>query len=463
MPVPEQAERPGFPELLAALEGGERALATFLEDVHTADIAEWMQDLDPAQIWRIWGLRTPEERAELLQVAGERLRDYLMSRLSAGQITDLVEKLPTDEVVDLLALTDEHTTEQVLRQVDFERAEGLRELLHYPDDTAGGLMTKDFVWVRAGTRVGDAIKEIKSEEGPAGEEEGGLFVVDEDERPVGYISDRSLLTSGIHTLVDDAMGADVVTVGVRDDQEEVAHIFQKYDLMALAVVDAEGRIQGVITADDARDVLEEEIEEDLRRLVGTSTVEQTRLPVLTRVRQRLPLMGLTVIGGIATAQILDWAIRTIYGGASSQDVDLLRYVPIIVGLAGNVGIQSSTILVRGFATGEIPPERELSVVAGEVGVGMLVGLICGLTTAVVSAFLEADGSPAWAFGAALGVAIVVAVAWAAVLGCSVPLVCRRIGIDPAVVAGPFLIALSDISGATIFVAVAYLVLQLSGG
>ncbi|MEM7305240.1 MAG: magnesium transporter [Planctomycetota bacterium] len=434
---------------------GPEALTAFVSEAHPADLAEWLLELDEDDGWRTFQALDTEGGAEVLEYASDPLREFLLARIPTVRLVEYVELLPADEVVDILALAEDAATEEVLRKVDFERAQGLRELAGYEPDTAGGIMTKDFVAVSAGTRIGDAIKEIKSEEGPAGEEELGVFVVDEAGRPVGFMSDRDLLTSGIHTNIDEAMDTELVVARVDDDQEDVAHQVLKYSVGAVPVVDGAGRLVGVISADDVTDVLEEEAEEDIRRLVGTGTTgteEQTRLPIWKRVRHRLPLMGLTVLGGVVTARILALALP-----GASESADVLRYLPIIIGLAGNVGIQSSTILVRAFATGEVQPEREASVVGAEVLTGLLIGVVCGIVTSVFATFLEADGD----LGSAVGGAITVAVTWAAILGCLVPISCRRVGIDPAIVAGPFLITLSDISGAAIFVGVAHLMLEIS--
>ena len=199
---------------------------------------------------------------------------------------------------------------------------------------------------------------------------------------------------------------------------------------------------------------------DIRKLVGTSTDQQTYLPVLVRVRQRLPLQVLTVLGGLVTAYILRLAMPG--GDDAGVNTDLLRYIPIIIGLAGNVGIQASTILVRAFATDEVTPDREGSVLVSEVATGLLIGLLCGVATAVVAALTEGGVDGQVAFGAAVGAAVAIAVTWAAFLGSSIPMLCRRMDIDPAVVAGPFLITLSDISGTAIFMASAHLILEAAG-
>jgi magnesium transporter len=448
----QEDHRPELSDLEAALAGAPEALRRFAGEAHPADLAYWLQELDEDERWRVFEALETEHGAEVLQHASDPVREALLERLPPQVLVQYVEELPVDDAVDVLALVDDATTEEVLRSIDFERARGLRELATYEPDTAGGIMTTEFVAVPLGTRVGDAIKVIKAEEGPGGDEEVGVFVVDDAGKPVGFVSDRDLLTSGIHTPIEEAMETELVVAHVDDDQEDVARQVLKYAALAVPVIDAGGVLVGVIAADDVGDVIEEEVEEDLRRIVGTSPDEQTRLPILTRVRHRLPLMGLTVLGGVVTARILDLALPNAGGSA-----EVLRYLPIIIGLAGNVGIQSSTILVRAFATGEVQPEREASVVRSEIVVGLLIGIVCGLVTWGFAAKLEGDAD----LGRAVGIAIVVAVTWAAALGGSVPILCRRVGIDPAIVAGPFLITLSDVSGAAIFVGVAHALLHVT--
>ena len=432
-------------------EAGARLLA---ETAHAADAAAWLQDLDDEQSWRVFALLDRDHRADLLDYAEEGLRDALVERMTAGDLREVVEELPADQAVDVLAKAEEHVVEAVLEAMPTDVARDLRELRSYPPDTAGGVMTTEFITVPLGARIGDAVKAVK-QEGEDAEENLGVFVIDQSGAPIGYLVDRDLLTHSIHTTVDDVM-VPPFTVDADEDQEEAANLILKYALSALGVVGPDGVLVGVISAEDAAEVLERETSEDIGLMVGTVAADQqTRLPIATRVRQRMPLMALTVGGGLTSAEIL----RLFLGDAASDPSgtgSILRYLPLIIGLAGNVGIQSSTILVRGFATGEIEPERELAVLRSEVTVGSIVGLVCGALTVVFASLMEGGD---WNFGLAVGTAVTAAVAWAAVLGCVVPIGCRRLGVDPAVVAGPFLICLSDVSGSAIYLLVA---LQLVG-
>jgi len=441
-------EPPSSPResLEVALEGGAEALEASLAELHGADIAEGLLDLDDEDAWRVFSVLGDERRAELLSHAEDVLREQLLEQLAPRQIASIVEWMAPDDVVDLLALPGSEVSERVLRNVDFGRAKDLRQLAAYPPESAGGIMTTDFLVIEQGARVGDAIKLLKQEavESDLGV---GLFVVNGRRQPIGYVSDRKLLKSSIHDDVDEVM-KEPFQVPVDMDQEEVAQRIHKYSLSELAVVDRTGAIVGVVHGDDAQDVLEDEASEDLLKIVGTSAEQQTRLPIHRRVRARLPLQGLTVLGGLVTAWIIEQVI-----GEASPEADLLRFVPIIIGLAGNVGIQASTILVRAFATGEVEPDREASVLGSETLVGLVIGILCGLATGVAVALGEGE----LRFALAIGVAIASAVTLAAFLGCGVPMIWRRIGIDPAVVAGPFLITVSDISGTGLYLAVARMI------
>jgi magnesium transporter len=455
----ESERTPTFLEFREILESSPRDAAVFVEKVHPADIASWLQDVSDEDAWQVFSALEAEIQAEILEYAEEGLAEELVPRLSSGDLREIVEELPSDEAVDVLAEADERVAEDVLGSMSVEVATELRTLGAYPADSAGGVMTNEFVAVELGSRLGDAIKQIKKE-GEDADEELGVFIIDAEGVPRGFLSDRDLLTHSIHAVVDDVMG-DPFSIAVNEDQEEAANLIAKYNLLTLAVVDAAGQLVGVISAEDAADIAAEEASEDILKIVGAAgdPTAQTRLPVQTRVRQRMPLMAVTVGGGLLSAKILEVALRAgeTAGEVTAPDSGaVLRYLPLIIGLAGNVGIQSSTILVRGFATGEVEPSREPSVLRAEVSVGCIVGFLCGAITAFVAAWMEGGNME---FGLALGAAVWTAVTWAALLGCVVPMTCRRLGIDPAIVAGPFLICLSDISGAVIFIFVAKLLLS----
>jgi magnesium transporter len=441
-------------EFRRRLEESPARAAEAILTVHAADAAAWLLDLDVDVAWPVFAALDAEHQAEILEYAEDDLRTELVTRMSASDLGEVLEELPSDEAVDVLADAEESVAEEALSSIEPETADELRALAEYGPDTAGGLMATEFVTVREGDRLGDAVKAIR-QLGDDAEEELDVFVIDDEGRPVGFIADRVLLSQPIHTPVLEAMVLPQ-TIPVTADQEEAAQLIDKYGLVSLGVVDNAGRLIGVVSAEDASEVFGEEAEEDLMRIVGTAAeTHQTRLSVKKRVRQRLPLMGLTVLAGLLSARVLRMFLGDgDPGPGRGGNADILRYLPLIIGLAGNVGVQSSTILVRAFATGELDASREKSVLAGEISVGAWIGLLCGIVI-----FLIVGGIEPGNLGLAVGVATAVSVSCAAILGCFIPVTCRRMGIDPAVVAGPFLICLSDVAGSIIFVIVAQAILR----
>ena len=289
--------------LFERLRSGEEELQPLLEEAHPADLAEWLFDLGPEESWRLLQALDGGARAEVLALAEDGARAPLLERMNLEQLSEVVCELPADDVVDLLALVDDDVTEAVLRSVDLERAAGLRKLSRYDPESAGGVMNSELVTVSADLRIGDAIKLIKIE-GEEAEETRGIFVVDGEGRPIGYLSDRQLLTHSIHEEVREVM-AQPVTITSDADQEEAAGLVQHYQLEELAVVDLAGVLVGSIAADDAHTVLEEEASEDFLKLVGAPADQPTRQSIPRRVWTRLPLQGVTVLGGLLTAWILD--------------------------------------------------------------------------------------------------------------------------------------------------------------
>ncbi len=443
-----EAAETAFRDVLA--ESPARA-AALLVDVHAADAVEWLRDTEDRDRSLVFGAMPPTCQAAILEHADEALTQELIAPLDARLLTQVLEELPSDEAADVLIEADDRVANDALERLSPATADALRTLLSFDPESAGGIMATDFVVTYPGERIGDVVKSVRKGAEDI-EPDVGVFVLDQQRRPIGYLSDRALLTHTIHSPVEEVM-CEPFVVAVEEDQEGVAQLMAKYGLQSVAVVDDAGGILGVISSEDASAILEEEVDEDIALLVGVgSDQQQTRLPVLVRVRQRLPLMGLTVLAGLASAKILAVALgHGAEGGESGVQQAILRYLPLIVGLAGNVGIQSSTIFVRGFATGEVDEDREWPVFFTEWGVGTLIGALCGVATWLVAGFIEA-GTPG--LGAAVGCAVFAAVAWAAMLGGVIPIACRRLGIDPAVVAGPFLIALSDVSGSAIYIFVA---------
>lgn len=445
----EEKDRRGFE---AQLGTSTTLAAKYLDGVHAADQAEWLLAADPEDAWRVFSELNSEDQAEILEYAEDDLRRTLVDRMSAGDLRHMVEEMPSDEAVDLLAEADTRLAEDVLSSIPADTAQELRELIAYDPDTAGGLMATEFVTVRPDEHIGDAVKAIRKQ-GEDAEEELDVFVVNGAGQPLGFLPDRVLLSQPIHTPVEEAMVVPI-TVDAYADKEDVGRLVEKYGLNSLGVVDGAGLLIGVISAEDATEAFAEEAEEDILRLVGAGAASLHGRPsVVRQVRSRLPLMGITVLSGLLSAKILSVFLGVSEGNSSPSDI--LRYLPLIIGLAGNVGVQSSTVLVRAIALGELEGSRQRAMLRHETSVGLVVGLICGLVITAVVMWIEPGQ-----LGLAVGLATLIAIGFSAVLGTTIPVTCQRIGIDPAIVAGPFLICLSDIAGSVMFVWVAKSLLGL---
>jgi len=305
-----EAAETAFRDVLA--ESPARA-AVLLVDVHPADAVEWLRDTEDRDRNLVFGAMPPACQASILEHADEALTQELIAPLDARLLTQVLEELPSDEAADVLIEADDRVANDALERLSPDTADALRTLLSFDPESAGGIMATDFVVTQPGERVGDVVKSVRKGADDI-ESEVGVFVLDQQRRPIGYLSDRALLTHTIHSPVEDVMCAPFM-VAVDEDQEGVAQLMAKYGLQSVAVVDDAGGILGVISAEDAAAILEEEVDEDIALLIGVGSDQlQTRLPILVRVRQRLPLMGITVVAGLASAQILAIAL-----GHGSED------------------------------------------------------------------------------------------------------------------------------------------------
>jgi magnesium transporter len=316
-------------------------------------------------------------------------------------------------------------------------------------------MTTEFLATRREELVGDLLRRIKRDQGEA-ETVYWIYVVDEQGALEGVVSTRELLEASLHERVGDIMNPDVIRVRVDDDQEEVAHRLLHYNLNTIPVVDPRGALVGIVTADDALEVLEEEGSEDALLLAGASRSAGVGAPFVSRVGHRAPMLGVTVLAGLAMSRVMDWFVPGALdeGSAVGRLRVILPYVPMVLGLAGNVGSQTAAVLVRGFATGEIQPDNRRAVFLDEVQVGSALGLLCALLA--VPAAVVFAGS--WWTALSLGVALLLAVSWSATLACSIAIGSQAAGLDPALVSGPVMMACSDLSATLLFFTSSHLLL-----
>lgn len=444
-------ESPDIQQIVASL--GNQDMGRSVGEVHPADIAAAMVDMDERTRRLVLALLSDEKAAEVLSEADDHTQEELLTLLDLGRLARLVGEMDPDDAVDVLEQVPEDTRPALLAQLDEETRRDVSLLGRYAPQSAGGIMTTEVVAVGANETVSSALGKLRDAEQV--EAMGDTFVVDPAGTLVGQVDIKQLLNARPDQPVGEVMDDDLVSIDVGADQEEAARIVDRYHLTSLPVVDAAGRLKGVITADDIIDVLAEEASEDMLRLAGTGVVHPTSERIGTRLMARAPWLSVTLVGTFFAGLLIEHVEGTWFsdGGilADSHFKTLLYFIPLIGGMAGNVGSQSSTIMVRGFATGELDPLRPMRVLPGEVAIAAIIGVLSGVLVGVATTLWHADR--AW-MGLVVGLALPCAITMAALVGTLVPFFCHRVKVDPAYASGPFLLTLNDIGAYLIYFSVA---------
>jgi len=419
---------------------------------HAADIADvlWL-DFSPEEALLIFWQLPPEVAAEVLAESEDPQREKLLVQASPEKLGGLVRNMSADDAADVLEILPEEVRAAVLRNLQPDQARNLRHLGEYGGETAGGMMTTEFIAVPPEEHVGDVLKRIKRDEGGA-ETIHNVYAVEGDGILKGVVSTRELIEAGIHQPLSEILNPDVIKARVDEDQEEVAQRILHYNLSAIPVTDLRGVLVGIITVDDALEVLEEEATEDALLLGGASPDSYTSEPLLWKVRHRAPVLLITVLGGAVISRVM--AIWTHPDpGAESWRV-LVPFLPMVLGLAGNVGTQTAAVAVRGIALGQIGPGRRKPFLFSEMKLGVSLGFLSGLLVTLAAWWLARDLSVA----ASVGTALFFAMSWTATMSCSVAMGSQVLGLDPAFVSGPVQTAISDLSATTLFFGTASLLL-----
>ncbi|MDX1421221.1 MAG: magnesium transporter [Rubricoccaceae bacterium] len=460
-PLPEP-ERPGTPVVVGEelvenvevlVEDGQRGMVlNLVTDLHPADLGQLLGHLPVEAAQTLFGW-LPEERASAALPGLESARRAaLLDGATAQAIVGLLDHLDTDDAADVLADVDEDVAEHVLPRL--EDAEEVGHLMGYPDDTAGGLMETDYVAVAASASVGEAteaVRECVDTVDPV----YVVYVLDPAETLVGVVPLKRLILAHAHAPVTSIMEEDFVTVEPDLDQEEVARIMERYDLVALPVVSAAGRLLGRITIDDIVDVIREEAEEDLQRSAGITGEEEFSASVFAISRGRIFWLLLGLVGALLSGLV----IRGFEGALEAATI-LAMFIPIVMAMAGNAGIQSSAIAVQGLASGDLWSSDVVRRLGKELAVALRNGLVLAVALGLIVLAMGAAGAldeaatGRLAFTAGLSLLIVIVIA--TVLGAAVPLLLQRAGIDPALAMGPFITVSNDILGLTVFFLIATL-------
>ncbi len=443
-----------FQELIKFLnQNNAQKVKELLNKIQVADIAEILEELETAEQHILIRYLDSVTAAQVINELEPELGGELLGELNEEQATKILDEMSFDDAADLLSELSDQEQNHYLDLMESQDQQDVRELMNYPEDTAGGLMTTEYVAIRddiTTTRAIEALREIA----PDAETVYYVYVINIKNQLVGVISLRELIIANPQLLIHNIMRPNVVSVPVDMDQEEVARIVSKYDFLAVPVVDHEDGLLGIITVDDVIDVIHEEATEDLYRLAGApgeeeEEEEQFLLRVKSSLKARLPWLFVTMLGGLVSGRVLSY-----FSGQIQSVVALTFFIPLLTGMGGNVGTQSSTVTVRGIATGQIKKGQLFSVIAKESLVGLSIGSILGLIVGLIASWWQSKPM----LGVIVGLAMLGNMFTAATMGTLVPLIFRKIGVDPAVASAPFISTAIDITGLLIYSTLATLLI-----
>ena len=416
-------------------------LAKVLAKSHPADIAHLFSYLAPKEQQVLFNLiEDTETAASVLSELDHSTGAHLLEQIGRETITEVLQEMPYDDAVEIIRNLPEDIAEEILTTMQDEHSEEIEQLLQYAEDTAGGIMSTEIFSLREDTTVQQAIQELQQASDV--EMVFYVYVTDAHGHLVGVMSLRQLLTVSPTARLKDVMVTDVINVRTDKDQEEVAQLVAKYNILAIPVVDEWNKLVGLITVDDVIDVMREEATEDIYKMAGASEEELLYGFKSFKVAQlRLPWLITNLFGGIITGYLM-WLFKA----TLHEVIALITFIPVITGMGGNVGGQSATIVVRGFATGRIDFSTLSQVIFKELRVGIIMGAVCGLTVGLVATLWH--GNPF--LGLVVGLAMISAMTVAACMGALAPTFFKRIGIDPAIASSPFVQTANDITGILIY-------------
>lgn len=415
--------------------GATSHLIKIVNKTHAADLSIVFRSLSLSHQRELFDIiEDTEQKGILFTELDEDAFLDLIEGVELDHLVEILEQMPTDDVADLIGRLPDKMSDTILEKMKVEGSEEVEDLLRYKDDSAGGIMVPDFFALTEDTTAKKAIESLQNEHLDV-EMPFYLYVVDQYGKLVGVSSLRQLVVVPSETTLRDFMTTDVFSVQTDMDQEEVAKIVARYDILAVPVVDETNKLVGIVTVDDVIDIFRQEATEDILKMAGAGEEFVETKSVLKSTRIRLPWLFASCLGGIVAFLIIGH-----FEGSISKLGYLAAFIPVIMGMGGNIGTQSSTIVVRGLATGRLHLRDIWSVVSKELAIGLILGLVYGIIIGMAAQFRYSRGALAVSVGAAL----ICSMSVAALVGSLVPMVFARFNIDPAVASGPFVTTAIDI-------------------
>ena len=425
-------------------------IKTELSELHNVDIAELIEELDEEYGKILFELFEDETSAEILIELDEENRESVLEDLSSREIAEeLIENLDSDDAADIIAdLPSEKKVEVLSHIEDIEHASDIVDLLSYPENTAGGLMAKELIKVNEKWAVLRCVREMRKQAEEV-DKVYTIYVVDDDDVLLGTLSLKKLLLTPEKTFITNIYNEKVFSVKANSDDEEVANIMEKYDLVVLPVVDDLNRLIGRITIDDVVDVMKEEAMEDYNKASGISEQVDASDNIVTLTRARLPWLLIGLMGGIMGAEVI--GIFDI-----ENNIELAFFTPLIAAMGGNVGVQSAAIIVQGLASNNLGMDSLAQRLMKELGVALLNGIICSGLIMIITSLIGYPSSISFT----VSISLMAVIIFAALFGTFIPLALDKYKIDPALATGPFITTVNDVLGLFIYFMIGKLFLNL---
>lgn len=440
-------------QILEMLENREyKELKIELEKMYPVDLAELLEEFDEKQRIIVFRLLSKESAADTFTYLNSDMREVLINALTDSEIKEVMDEMYLDDTVDVLEEMPANVVDRLLMVTDEETRVQINQLLQYPEDSAGSIMNVEYIALRKEMTVAESILKIRQ----VGLNRETIYTcyVTEKRKLIGLVDVKELLTTSESKTVEEIMETNMLYAHTTDDQEEVALTIRKYGLIALPIVDHEMCMVGIVTVDDAMDVLQEETTEDISIMAGVNPNEESYFgtTVMEHVKSRIPWLLFLMLSATVTQMIMNS-----YESALAIMPQLAGFVPMLTGTGGNCGSQSSTLVIRGLAVGEIEFRDLLKVIWKEIRIAVCISIVLAVVNGL-RIMLMGQGDALMAFTIGLTMACTVVIA--KVVGCTLPLIAKRVGLDPAIMATPLISTLVDISTISVYFAIVSAVFQL---
>lgn len=432
----EQNRKPDVDQMTELLEAHKfKQLKDELETMHPVDIVDVLEELDKKQRTLVFRLLAKEEAAEVFTDMNSDMREDLINALTDSELEEVMDEMYVDDTVDVLEEMPANVVDRLLMATDEETRQKINALLQYPEDSAGSIMNVEYISLRKEMTVADAILKIRQ----VGINKETIYTcyVTEKKKLIGIVDVKDLLTAGESRLIEEIMDENVLYARTLDDQEYVANMINKYGLVAIPIIDHEDCLVGIVTVDDAMLVLQDETTEDISIMAGVSPSEDSYFgtSVFQHAKSRTPWLLIMMLSAAVTGQILGY-----YENAMAAMPVLITFIPMLMGTGGNCGSQSSTLIIRGLAVGEIEFRDILKVIFKEARIAVVVGLLLSTVNGIRIYIMYGHDIK---LALALGLTMIGVVLMAKCIGCILPLTAKKLGLDPAIMAAPLITTILD--------------------